>query len=398
VIRIEPTNPEVVYVPSYDPAVVYGAWPPAYPPYAPYPAGYFAAGMFTFAAGAAVGAALWGNCNWGGGDVNINSNRSDNFTRNVNNANVANDRIQHRAQGGGGQGRNQWQHNPEHRKGVQYRDNATQQRFNKGARATLSPGRRSVAAPDPTPAVGSRAGLVKRVLGGPPGRARSAGWRGEGGVGQQGGRGEGGLGQEGARGQGGIGQQGGGGLGDRGAQASPALAASARVAPVKAASRLAPSREWGAAATLRASATAATRAVTASIDRLVEEEPGAAPAVQAVVAAAAAAEEVVDDSRMSWLVFVTMFALALEAGGPAHAQAPAPAKPEAPAAAKPATAAKPAVVPPKSFASAEEATQALVAALRAGDTKALLGILAVRAARSFLPAMRCPTSRAERSS
>jgi len=79
--------------------------------------------------------------------------------------------------------------------------------------------------------------------------------------------------------------------------------------------------------------------------------------------------------RISWLVFVTMFALALEAGGPAHAQAPAPAKPEAPAAAKPATAPKPAVVPPKSFASAEEATQALVAALRAGDTKALLGIL-----------------------
>jgi len=77
--------------------------------------------------------------------------------------------------------------------------------------------------------------------------------------------------------------------------------------------------------------------------------------------------------RMSWLVFVTMFALALEAGGPAHAQAPA--KPEAPTAAKPATAPKPAVVPPKSFASAEEATQALVAALRAGDTKALLGIL-----------------------
>src|SRR2546427_10567001 len=78
--------------------------------------------------------------------------------------------------------------------------------------------------------------------------------------------------------------------------------------------------------------------------------------------------------RMSWLVFVTMFALALEAGGPAHAQAPAPAKPEAPAAAKPATAAKPAVVPPKSFASAEEGTQALVAAPRGGDTKALFGV------------------------
>ncbi len=27
VIRIEPANPQVVYVPSYNPAVVYGAWP-----------------------------------------------------------------------------------------------------------------------------------------------------------------------------------------------------------------------------------------------------------------------------------------------------------------------------------------------------------------------------------
>jgi hypothetical protein len=34
VIKIEPTNPEVVYVPTYNPSVVYGAWPyPAYPPY-----------------------------------------------------------------------------------------------------------------------------------------------------------------------------------------------------------------------------------------------------------------------------------------------------------------------------------------------------------------------------
>src|SRR6266481_4146385 len=35
VITVEPANPEVVYVPSYDPAVVYGPPPPAYP-YYPY--------------------------------------------------------------------------------------------------------------------------------------------------------------------------------------------------------------------------------------------------------------------------------------------------------------------------------------------------------------------------
>ncbi len=39
VITIEPTNPQVVYVPTYNPAVVYGGWPyPAYPPYALLPA------------------------------------------------------------------------------------------------------------------------------------------------------------------------------------------------------------------------------------------------------------------------------------------------------------------------------------------------------------------------
>ena len=34
VIIIEPAQPEVVYVPTYNPTVVYGVWPyPAYPPY-----------------------------------------------------------------------------------------------------------------------------------------------------------------------------------------------------------------------------------------------------------------------------------------------------------------------------------------------------------------------------
>src|SRR5262249_772952 len=40
-ITIAPTDPQTVFVPYYDPAVVYGAWPyPAYPPYywpSPYP-------------------------------------------------------------------------------------------------------------------------------------------------------------------------------------------------------------------------------------------------------------------------------------------------------------------------------------------------------------------------
>ena len=64
-IVIEPANPTVIYVPSYNPAVVYGAWPyPAYPPYPYYPYGGVVAGAaLGFAAGVAVGAA-WNN-GWG---------------------------------------------------------------------------------------------------------------------------------------------------------------------------------------------------------------------------------------------------------------------------------------------------------------------------------------------
>src|SRR5204863_2528673 len=141
---------------------------------------------------------------------------------------------------------------------------------------------------------GRGAGWRKRGLGG---RARAgAGSRVGAARAESGSKGGGGKGGSGSRGRGARAES-----VSREAAASatvehrhhPALAVSARVAPVKAASRVAPSREWEAAVTLRASATAATRAVTASIDRLVEEELGAVAAVGAV--AVAAAEEVVDD-------------------------------------------------------------------------------------------------------
>src|SRR4030095_16091502 len=61
IIKIEPASPQVIYVPTYNPTVVYGAWPyPASPPYSYYPPGYVATtAAFSFMAGAAVGAA-WG--------------------------------------------------------------------------------------------------------------------------------------------------------------------------------------------------------------------------------------------------------------------------------------------------------------------------------------------------
>lgn len=119
VIVIESSDPEVVYVPTYNPTVVYGAWPyPAYPPYYYYPPGYAAgAAFFSFSVGVAVGGALWGGCNWGHSDIDINVNRYNNFTRNnVNRTNVS----------------NRWEHNSQHRQGVGYRDSATQQRYGRG--------------------------------------------------------------------------------------------------------------------------------------------------------------------------------------------------------------------------------------------------------------------------
>ena len=88
-ISIAPADPQVVYVPSYDPATAYGSWPyPSYPPYAfPPPAGYgVAAGLATglaFGAGVAVAGSLWGwgSPNWGGGSVNINTHQFNSINR-----------------------------------------------------------------------------------------------------------------------------------------------------------------------------------------------------------------------------------------------------------------------------------------------------------------------------
>ena len=116
VIVIEPTEPNTVYVPYYDPAVVYGGWPyPAYPPYYFPPPGYIAGGIIAggiaFGAGYALGrwasgGNYWGGgVNWGGNNININ--------RPVNINNIGNN----------------WQHRPEHRGGVKYNNANVQQKF-----------------------------------------------------------------------------------------------------------------------------------------------------------------------------------------------------------------------------------------------------------------------------
>jgi Protein of unknown function (DUF3300) len=91
VIVIQPAHSDTVYVPSYDPAAMYGSsWPyPSYPPYYPVqpPGYYFGAVLGTglaFAAGAAIVGGLWGwaSLGWGGGYANVNVNRYNNINAN----------------------------------------------------------------------------------------------------------------------------------------------------------------------------------------------------------------------------------------------------------------------------------------------------------------------------
>jgi hypothetical protein len=120
IITIAPTNPEVVFVPAYDPNVVFGTWPwPSYPPvFIPPPVGWgvgnaLLTGM-AFATGAAVVGSLWGWARpaWGRGYANINVNRFNSI--NVNRTQINN---------------NRWQHDVSHRHGVAYSNREVSNRF-----------------------------------------------------------------------------------------------------------------------------------------------------------------------------------------------------------------------------------------------------------------------------
>jgi Protein of unknown function (DUF3300) len=123
VIVIEPAQPQTVYVPVYQPTVVYGSWPyPSYPPYywapPPYyypPGGAFVAGVFWGAAIVGISNSLWGGFGWGNNDVNINVNRYNNI--NVNNKISA--------------GNTNFNHNPASRKDVPYRGAKSQEKYGK---------------------------------------------------------------------------------------------------------------------------------------------------------------------------------------------------------------------------------------------------------------------------
>ncbi len=147
VVIIEPANPQVVYVPSYNPVVVYG--PPIYP-YPPIyypPPSYYAAGMvIAFGIGVAIGTSYrggWGwGCGWGHSNVNINVN--NNYVRqqrtNINTGNINAGNINRGNINTGNRpgtlpaGGNSWQHNPQHRGGVPYSNQAIANKYGGTAR------------------------------------------------------------------------------------------------------------------------------------------------------------------------------------------------------------------------------------------------------------------------
>lgn len=119
IIVIQPADPQVMYVPSYDPAMVYGAL--SYP----YPAKTYppAAGAISFGTGVALGAAFngccgpagWGwACNWRGGSVTVNNNFFSRYGYR------------------GATDSGAWAHNPHDRGAVPYSSAAVAERYRAG--------------------------------------------------------------------------------------------------------------------------------------------------------------------------------------------------------------------------------------------------------------------------
>lgn len=118
-IVIAPANPDSVFVPVYDPTVVYGVWPyPAYPPYYWWPPDFvygpaFWPGWWWWWPPIGVGYYGyywgWGHCDWRHHRIDVDRDR---FNR------IAGGH-EHVASG------TSWQHDPYHRRGVTYRDPTT---------------------------------------------------------------------------------------------------------------------------------------------------------------------------------------------------------------------------------------------------------------------------------
>ena len=140
IIEIQPANPQVIYVPVYQPTVVYGAPPVyAYPPVVYPSAGAVAAtAAVSFGVGVMMGA-MWSGCcggggygwgmGWGGNTVVVNNNFNTRYGyTNVNAGNRTN--INTGNINTGNRTNNSWQHNSSHRGAVPYNNRSTAERYN----------------------------------------------------------------------------------------------------------------------------------------------------------------------------------------------------------------------------------------------------------------------------
>jgi hypothetical protein len=129
VIQIEPSNPQVIYVPSYDPAYIWG--PPLYYPYASwfYPPGYFGFGigipMGLYFGGGWGGWGGWGwQPGWGGRNIIVNNNFIHRYNFNSRGVGSLN-------------GTSAWSHDASHRQGVPYSNAAVASRYRGSVRQSL---------------------------------------------------------------------------------------------------------------------------------------------------------------------------------------------------------------------------------------------------------------------
>ncbi|WP_447985503.1 DUF3300 domain-containing protein [Nitrospira sp. Nam74] len=149
-ISITSPDPQLVYVPYYDPAVIYGLWWwPAYPPvfWRPWP-GYFVGPRvgigYVWGPGIPVGAGFFfGAFDWPHRQVNVVTANNFYYHNTVTRT---------------------WTHDPVHRRGVPYREAALRQQYGRGRAVASPPVRQDFRGHYPSPAShGSRESFGNRA-------------------------------------------------------------------------------------------------------------------------------------------------------------------------------------------------------------------------------------------
>ena len=164
IIVIQPAQPQVVYVPYYNPTVVYGPWwAPARPPwywqpppiYRPPSLGEVVAAGIFWGVAISIRNDIWNDYRPSWQDRRITV---------VNNVTIVNVNVNRRPPPGG-----DWRHDPVHRKGVSYRNNAVRDRVLEGS--AIRPAPRPPTGPARPGAIFRRSQLsASRLAGRPPGK------------------------------------------------------------------------------------------------------------------------------------------------------------------------------------------------------------------------------------